>query len=159
MIKIVSGAQTGVDRGALDAALDAGVSCGGWCPKGRKAEDGPIADRYPLTEMSSSNYPKRTRQNVLDSDATLIIHYGALSGGTDYTRRCCLQHKKPCVLIDALELDPLEALEPVLDFIAQNQVKTLNVAGPRASNEPRSQAYSYELISGLLNKLLALTAP
>ena len=80
--RIVSGGQTGVDRAALDAALELGIAHGGWCPRGRLAEDGPIADRYGLRETASSDYAVRTEQNVVDSDATLILHRGPLTGGT-----------------------------------------------------------------------------
>jgi hypothetical protein len=74
--KIISGGQTGVDRGALDAALEASFPCGGWCPKGRKAEDGPIPARYPLKEMDGPAYRLRTERNVRDSDGTLILFFG-----------------------------------------------------------------------------------
>ena len=83
--KIVSGGQTGVDRAALDVALKVGIPCGGWCPKGRKAEDGAIPDRYPLTETSSASYPVRTEKNVNDSDGTLILKVGPVTGGTART--------------------------------------------------------------------------
>lgn len=83
-MKIISGGQTGVDRGALEAALEAGIECGGTCPAGRKAEDGIIPEIYPLTELESTVYSDRTRKNVIDSDATLIIHFGRLEGGTRF---------------------------------------------------------------------------
>ena len=89
-MKIISGGQTGVDRGALDAAVETGIECGGTCPAGRIAEDGIIPEKYPLTELDSTVYSDRTRKNVIDSDATLIVHFGQLAGGTAFTRQCCI---------------------------------------------------------------------
>nr|WP_305800882.1 putative molybdenum carrier protein [Thiolapillus sp.] len=86
-IRIISGGQTGVDRAALDVALELGLRCGGWCPKGRLALDGPLDERYPLKETESADYSVRTRLNVRDADATLILNCGELSGGTAYTLR------------------------------------------------------------------------
>ena len=86
MIKrIISGGQTGADRAALDFAIDKGIPHGGWVPIGRLAEDGQIPDRYHLSEMNTKSYPKRTEQNVKDSDGTLIISHGLISGGSRYT--------------------------------------------------------------------------
>jgi hypothetical protein len=101
LAKIVSGGQTGVDRGALDAALAAEFPCGGWCPEDRAAEDGPIEARYPLTPMARGGYRERTRQNVLDSDGTAILFYGVLGGGTLLTLNLCKREGKPHVVIDA----------------------------------------------------------
>jgi hypothetical protein len=100
-LEIVSGCQSGVDRAALDAALEAGVPCGGWCPKGRAAEDGPIDARYPLHETPSSEVQQRTEWNVRDSDGTLILSRGTeLTGGTLLTQRLAQQRGKPCLAID-----------------------------------------------------------
>jgi len=85
-LRVVSGGQTGVDRGALDAALERGVPCGGWCPAGRLAEDGVIPARYPVTELRGAGYDERTRKNVEDSDGTLIVTFGRATGGTARTR-------------------------------------------------------------------------
>ena len=98
---ILSGGQTGVDRGALDAALEVGVECGGWCPDGRTAEDGRIPDRYPLVELEGAGYAERTRRNVEDSDGTLILCVGAPVGGTALTLELCGVLSKPVCLIDA----------------------------------------------------------
>ena len=140
-MKIISGGQTGVDRGALDAALELGIECGGTCPAGRKAEDGVIPDKYSLTEFDSTIYSDRTRQNVVDSDATLIIHFGQLEGGTAFTRQCCLEENRPYLLIDASEGDQSLHIQQIQDFIQENSVRGLNVAGPRASRVPDAQEY------------------
>jgi hypothetical protein len=127
---IISGGQTGVDRAALDAAIALGIQHGGWCPRGRLAEDGPIPDRYALRETASSEYRERTEQNVLDSDATLILHRGPLSGGTLLTRQLAVRHRKPCLTIDLTEPDKPAT---VREWLRTNNVTTLNVAGPRES--------------------------
>ena len=100
-IKIVSGAQTGVDRAALDAALECAVALGGWCPAGRLAEDGVIPSRYPVEELPRAGYRQRTKRNVVDSDGTVIIYFGYPSGGTEQTLVFCIKEKQPYVLIDA----------------------------------------------------------
>jgi hypothetical protein len=131
--KIVSGGQTGVDRAALDAALDAGFPCGGWCPRGRRAEDGPIDDRYPLDETPWDGYPQRTEWNVRDSDGTLVLTHGEPDRGTALTIELADKRGKPCLVLDlAGDPDP----EKLFDWIEANNIKALNVAGPRASSRP-----------------------
>jgi hypothetical protein len=149
-LRIVSGGQTGVDRAALDAALEAGAPCGGWCPDGRTAEDGPLPARYPLTELKGGGYVERTRANVADSDATLIIHAGVVEGGTLQTVEHCIELGKPHLLIDSSELPPDVAAARIAAFVAQHGVRTLNVAGPRASKQPQIHAYAYAAIGALL---------
>ncbi|HJN11714.1 MAG TPA: putative molybdenum carrier protein [Pirellulaceae bacterium] len=131
--RIVSGGQTGVDRGALDAAIELGLEHGGWCPRGRRAEDGPIPLRYQLRETASARYPVRTRQNVIESDATLLFYRDHLHSGTELTFRLAKQHAKPYLLVD---LETLLDPAVVLDWINGEQVDTLNVAGPRESTAP-----------------------
>ena len=146
-LKIISGGQTGVDRGALDAALAANTPCGGWCPKQRRAEDGRIPDRYPLLEMGSSDYRQRTLRNVLDSDGTLVIYFGELEGGTKLTVFYCRQQHKPCKLLNANEISTDRSADLVDDFIIAQGIKVLNVAGPRASSEPQAYDYTFRMIT------------
>ena len=131
--KIISGGQTGVDRAALDAALKLGLPVGGWCPKGRRAEDGPIDNRYPLQETESFYYPIRTERNVLDSDGTLILTRGKPKGGTALTVKLARAHQKPYLLID---LSAGEEVSPVRDWGRVHRVRVLNIAGPRESEAP-----------------------
>jgi len=130
---IVSGGQTGVDRGALDAALESGWPCGGWCPRGRRAEDGIISGRYPLKETDSGDYRQRTEWNVRDSDATLILHMGPLEGGTALTGKLAANYGRPCLMV---ELGGNEDMGPVLQWLEENNIRVLNVAGPRESKNP-----------------------
>lgn len=153
--RIVSGGQTGVDRAALDAALAAGVDCGGWCPAGRRAEDGPIPDRYPLRETGEEAYEVRTRRNVRDSDATLVVCEGPTTGGTALTLRCCEDESRPVFVVDAAGDDPDVALGRLVSFLEQHAVRVLNVAGPRASESPRAGPCA----ASLLNRLLSGPTP
>ena len=153
VIRIVSGAQTGVDRAALDAALAMGVPAGGWVPEGRKAEDGIISAHYPVQELAGAGYRERTRQNVIDSDATLIVYFDELSGGTLATLRDCKQYKKPYCLIDASDTDIERAVEEIMAFIKSNAIAVLNVAGPRASGEVRAYDYTKQVLTELLTAL------
>ena len=122
-----------MDRGALDAALELGLQHGGWCPLGRRAEDGPIPTRYQLRETTSPKYPVRTRLNVVDSDATLLIYRDSLLGGTELTFRIARQVEKPFLLVD-LESSPDPSA--VFEWICDARIETLNVAGPRESTAP-----------------------
>jgi len=134
MPKIVSGGQTGADRAALDWALARGIECGGWCSKGRKAEDGPISRKYPLIETPSVDYAQRTEWNVRDTGGTVIFSIQPeLTGGSKKTVEFAVKHNKPCLHLHSRQSDAAQALR---DFVADNKILTLNVAGPRASEEP-----------------------
>jgi hypothetical protein len=134
--KIVSGGQTGADRAALDVAIRWNIPHGGWVPKGRLAENGPLPDIYQLAEMPTDHYTARTEQNVIDSDGTLIIASGKLTGGSDYTRKMTLKHKKQLLGIDLARTHPSEAASLIASWIQLQRIEVLNVAGPRASEEP-----------------------
>lgn len=130
---MVSGGQTGVDRAALDVAFALGIPCGGWCPKGRRAEDGPLPERYPLRETPTAAYPERTEWNVRDSDGTLVLTCGPPDGGTVLTLRLAARMEKPALTVDLREAPRAEA---VREWIRSNAIGVLNVAGPRESSSP-----------------------
>ena len=131
--KVVSGGQTGVDRAALDTALELGLPCGGWCPKGRLAEDGTLDEIYPLEETPLSDYAQRTEWNVRDSDGTLALHRELLTGGTAFTVELAKEYGKPCLVID---LAKKPTSESVSNWVKQYQIRVLNVAGTRESGSP-----------------------
>ncbi len=131
--RVVSGGQTGVDRAALDAALQLGLPCGGWCPRGRRAEDGPIAPCYPLRETPSEDYAQRTEWNVRDSDATLVLTGGRPAGGTALTIWMARRLGKPVLVLDLVARPDPHA---VRSWAEGAGVATLNVAGPRESQQP-----------------------
>ena len=132
-VKIVSGGQTGVDRAALDIALEFDIPCGGWCPRGRGAEDGTIAEKYRLQETPSDDVDQRTEWNVRDSDGTLLISVGTPTDGTPWTEECARRYSKPIYSID-LTVEPNAA--EFKDWLLKNSVKVLNIAGPRESQAP-----------------------
>lgn len=133
--RIVSGGQTGVDRAGLEAAIAHQIQHGGWCPKGRLSEDGSIPSRYELVEMETAEYPPRTEQNILDSDATLILYEQGIKGGTQLTRRLTKRWQKPCLCVQLEIARPIE----VRRWLDQIRPPTLNIAGPRESNYPGIQ--------------------
>jgi Circularly permutated YpsA SLOG family len=150
--KIISGGRTGVDRAALDAALAANFPCGGWCPTDRKAEDGPIPERYPMFLMANSGYRERTLTNVQMSDGTAILFNQSLSGGTKLTRDMCIREKKPFVVLDATQITVERAVKAVLRFIDENEISTLNVAGPRASGWAEGCEFALAVVGGVIEK-------
>jgi predicted Rossmann fold nucleotide-binding protein DprA/Smf involved in DNA uptake len=134
---IISGGQTGADRAAFDFALANGIEISGFIPKGRRAEDGRIDDKYPnLTETPSRHYSIRTEQNICHSDATLIVSHGKLSGGSLLTKKFAVKHEKPFLHIDFLESSPEEAAVKARRWLVAVKCRKLNVAGARASTDP-----------------------
>lgn len=153
-LKVISGGQTGVDRAALDEAMAWGLDVGGYCPRDRRAEDGRVPDRYPLTEMSSGDYVTRTRQNVLRSDATLVLYDGDLTSGTRSTIRMAEDIDK---LVAAVRVDgawPASSVADVVDELRARDVAVLNVAGPRASLRPNAYNYARSFLRELFKEMI-----
>lgn len=149
--KIISGGQTGADQGALDAAMELGIEHGGWIPKGRKTEKGPLPACYNLKEMPTADYAQRTRQNVLDSDGTLIISNGALTGGSALTRELAEKYHRPWFHADMLKLSVPQAAEKIRSWIRENNIEVLNVAGPRASNDANIHDLTFNILKTVLS--------
>jgi hypothetical protein len=178
LLRIVCGGQSGVDRGALDVALDLGVECGGWCPAGRLAEDGMIPERYPVVELANAGYAERTVRNVAEADGTLIISNGEPIGGTRETVERCVETQKPYLVIDCKVVPIDQAIDLAVGFVSHlssraipmelTNVRTrltaekapgrqgnlgLNVAGPRASQWQEGHAVTYQIISAILRRM------
>ena len=144
--KIISGGQTGADRAALDFAIARGIPHGGWCPRGRLAEDGAIPGRYQLSETPDSDFSRRTEWNVRDSDGTVIFSIApALAGGSRQTAKLAQRYQKPCLLLSR-ERDGETAAGKLRDFLAGQGIKVLNVAGPRQSQEPEVGRFTIETL-------------
>ena len=152
-LKIVSGGQTGVDRAALDAAMASGLAVGGWCPKGRRAMDGIIPLHYPLRETDSGDYAVRTARNVRDADATLVLAYGKLTGGTRLTAQCAARFGRPLYIVN-LHRPP--SAERVIAWLRSHCIAVLNVAGPREEGHPGSYAAARAFLSRVLRVLLGV---
>ena len=134
--RIVSGGQTGADRGGLDAARDLGLERGGFCPRGRRAEDGVIPEGYPMVELATRSYPPRTRANVVGSDATVVFTYGAPDRGSALTLRLARAAGKPSLAMDLAARDDAAAAAELAAWLAAVAAETLNVAGSRESSAP-----------------------
>jgi hypothetical protein len=134
--KIISGGQTGADQAGLDAAISLGIPHGGWIPKGRKTEEGPLPAKYKLKEMGTTSYPKRTEQNILDSEGTVIFTFGKLTGGSALTRKLSKTHGFPCLHVDLSKVTVGEGADLVRTWLENHNIKVLNVAGSRASKAP-----------------------
>lgn len=147
---IISGGQTGVDRAALDVAAECHLPVGGWCPRGRRAEDGRIPDHYPLRETESADYAVRTEYNVRDSDATLILAVGPLSGGTALTKQLAEQWRKPLRVVDLQNPPPVG---PVIQWLQEHKVRVLNVAGPRAGTHPDVEQRARDFLRPLFRQI------
>jgi len=148
--KIISGGQTGVDQGALDFAIDYDFECGGFCPKGRKSENGTIPFKYPLIELDSEKEIDRTRKNVLESNATVIVKDETeFQEGTLNAIKFCQQFSKPFLIYDVV-YDPIN-YEMFQNWLLENNIKILNVAGNRSSDSPGIKGKAYNLLERLFN--------
>jgi hypothetical protein len=154
--RVVSGGQTGVDRAALEAALALGIGIGGWCPRGRGAEDGPIPPSYPLAETPRQDPAERTEWNVRDCDATLILQRGRLDGGSALAAQLARRRGKPLLIRDlASGVDALE----VARWLIANGVGVLNCAGPRESEDPGIGAQAEPLLREVFAAWAAALTP
>jgi len=154
--KIVSGGQTGADQAALDAAIKLDIPHGGWIPKGRITEAGFLPAKYKLKEMPSASYPLRTEKNVIDSDGTLIISRGKLTGGSALTEKYAEKHERPRLHIDLNEMTDLEAALKTATWISKNNIAVLNVAGPRESKDPKIYQDTKNIIKKVLKNVTKL---
>lgn len=148
-MRVISGGQTGVDRAALDVARELAIPCGGWCPRGRRAENGPIPESYPLRETPSASYPERTAWNVRDSDGTLVVTRGRPRGGTALTVSLARRAGKP-VMVANLE-GGVDAAD-IRAFLLEHRIRVLNVAGPRESEAPGIHDGAAALLRAVLSE-------
>jgi hypothetical protein len=153
-MKIISGGQTGADRAALDAAIKLKLPYGGWLPRGRKTENGPLPAHYNLEELDSENYRTRTEQNVIAGDGTLIVSFGPLTGGSALTESFSIKHDRPCLILNLALISLDEAVDAVEKWIQRYEIAIMNVAGPRASGEPRIYDAVYKLLLQINWKLI-----
>jgi hypothetical protein len=152
-MRIVSGGQTGADRAALDAALELGLEAGGWVPLSRQAEDGTIPDRYPNLQEAESELPAvRTELNVRDSDATVIFSHGALTGGSALTESLARKLAKPLLHLDLSRVSESSAAAALCGWLVRHRPETLNVAGPRESQDPAIHAATKRVLIAALGE-------
>jgi len=149
--KIISGSQTGVNRAALDVALDKSIPCGGWCPKGRLAEGGSLSKKYPIVESKSSDDRIATELNILEGDGTLILTWGRPTGGTAMAGIITKRRGKPFLIIDLKEMYDIEkTIKETLNWIEEKRIEILNITGPRESRCPGIYRDAKELIEKLI---------
>jgi len=148
--KIISGGQTGADQAALDAAIKLGIPHGGYIPKGRLTEDGTLPDKYDLIEMPTASYPERTKKNIRESDGTLILSHGRLTGGSEYTEKWAIKYGKPTIHVDLFSIAPFDATVMINDWIVDHDIKVMNVAGPRASKDSKIYQATFDILESML---------
>ncbi len=149
-MKIISGAQTGVDRAALDVAINLGIDYGGSVPKGRRAEDGQISAHYDkLTELETDIYEARTQKNVLEADATVIFTEDIPTGGTAVTLEFVKMYKKQYLTIDLKKVREDEAITILRKWLHVSRPEVLNIAGPRESKSPGIYVKVYRMLNSV----------
>jgi len=147
---IISGGQTGADRAALDVALSNGIGCGGSCPAGRAADDGPIPARYPLIETAENDHMVRTGNNVRDADATLLLYRDKLHGGTAYAVEMARHMEKPVLAID---LNGIPDATAVADWISSQGIHILHIGGQREKTSPGIYQQARDFIQAVIERL------
>ena len=155
IMEIISGGQTGANRAALDVAIELGIPHGGWVPKGRMTDLGRLPDQYVMQETTSISDPAWTKMNVADSDGTLIVSHGELTGGSAFTRDVAAKHRKPCLHIDLDSLTESVATEIVSNWVDGRHIEILNVAGPCATEDSKI----YDATKSLLRKVIRSLLP
>jgi hypothetical protein len=134
--KIISGGQTGADQAALDVAIRFDIPHGGWIPANRRTEAGPLPEKYNMKELPEESYEVRTERNVVDSEGTLILSHGDLKGGSEYTARMARKHGRPWLHVDMNRLCVSSGTRMIRSWVTEKGIHILNVAGPRASEDP-----------------------
>jgi len=152
--KIISDGQTGAHQGALDAAINLNIPYRGLIPKEPPTRINLLSDKYNLQEIPTSSYPERTEQNVIDSDGTLILSHGKLTGESKITKECAERHVHPCLHIDLYVTSSFEAALRIATWIGQNNIEILNVAGPRASKDPEIYQKTLDIIESVYHLCL-----
>jgi hypothetical protein len=150
--KIISGGQTGADIAGLNAAIKHGIPHGGAIPKGRLTEDGVLPEKYNLEEMATKSYPKRTEKNVVDSDGTVIFTHRILTGGSLLTQKKAIEHGKPVIHFDMEKVTVEEAAILLKDFIQENGIEVLNVAGSRGSKDSEIHGKAFQVVEKSITK-------
>ncbi|MGM0444094.1 MAG: YpsA SLOG family protein [Fibrobacterota bacterium] len=150
--KIISGGQTGADRGALNAALALEFPCGGYCPSGRRAEDGVIPDTYPLQEIDGG-YDERTRRNIADADGAVLFSEGSPDGEIRRTEQLCRESAIPVVLIDTERFNTTYSSHELRDFCEEFSIITLYISGTRGSQSPYIESYVYKSVIHFIERL------
>lgn len=147
---IISGGQTGVDRAALEAAIKLNIPHGGWCPRGRLAEDGRIPRQFKMKETESIRYFVRTERNVKEADGTLILFRTRLTGGTSLTYSYARRLRKPCLIVDLARGSIAEQIAKIRTWLITRRIQILNIAGPRESSSPGVFQQAKSLLHDLL---------
>jgi len=151
---IISGGQTGADQGGLLAAIACGIEHGGWCPKGRRSEDGTIPWMFKLTEDTSSDYRSRTKLNIRAADATIIFVRGVPTGGSRLTAETAIKMRKPLLKVQIDPKKPLECAPKIEEFLLRHDPRVINIAGSRESKVPGIQVAVTSVLSFLIGVLL-----